>query len=113
MTASPQNRRLFAAAITLVTWIGLGTQLYASYASAGTLPETLWVMLRYFTVIVNLFVAIMFTAIALGRPHIASPFNLAGVTISILLVGIVYNLLLRGCSNSAAAQKSPTSSTTA
>lgn len=35
-------------------------------------------------------------AIALGRPRIASPFNLAGVIIAILLVGVVYNLLLRG-----------------
>jgi hypothetical protein len=96
MTASSQNRRLFAAAIALVAWIGLGTQLDTSYALVGALPDTLWVMLRYYTVIANLLVAILFTAIALGGLRIASPFNLAGVTIAIILVGVVYNLLLRG-----------------
>ena len=51
-------------------------------------------MLRYFTVITNLLIAIVFTAIALGRT-IAPPW-LAGITMAILLVGIVLHLLLSG-----------------
>jgi hypothetical protein len=96
MTALPKNRRLLAAVIALVAWTGLGIQFDASYARSGNVPETLWVMLRYFTVIVNLLVAILFTAIALDLRRLATPFALAGVMIAILLVGIVYHLLLDG-----------------
>ena len=96
MTASPQNRRLFASVIALVGWVGLWTQFDASYALTGGVAKTLWAMLRYFTVIVNLLVAILFTAIALGVPRFASPFRLAGITIAIMLVGVIYNTLLVG-----------------
>ena len=53
-------------------------------------------MLRYFTVITNLFVALLFTASALDNTAIASPRRLAGVTLAILLVGVLFHLLLRG-----------------
>lgn len=53
-------------------------------------------MLRYFTVITNLLVAIVFSAIALDIRRLSTPFQLAGVTIAIMLVGVVYGLLLRG-----------------
>jgi hypothetical protein len=53
-------------------------------------------MFLYFTVIVNFLVAIAFTAQAFGATRIATPFILGGVTIAILLVGVVYNTLLTG-----------------
>lgn len=96
MTAPLKHRRVFAAAIAIIAWIGLTTQFDASYALVSSVPETIWVMIRYFTVIVNLLVAIVFTAIALNIPGLSSPFRLAGVTIAIMLVGVVYNLLLTG-----------------
>ena len=53
-------------------------------------------MFRYFTVITNLIVAVVFTGIALGyRRPTSAPF-VSGVTLAILLVGVVYGLLLRG-----------------
>jgi hypothetical protein len=88
--------RILAAIVALIAWIGLAVQFRASYAVFHTVPSTLWAMVLYFTVIVNLLVAVVFTAMALGRSRLASPFRLGGVTIAILLVGIVYNTLLRG-----------------
>lgn len=88
--------RVLAGLVALIAWIGLGVQFDASFATFQTVPATLWAMLLYFTVIVNLFVAILFTGAALGAERIATPFLLGGVTIAILLVGIVYNTLLKG-----------------
>jgi hypothetical protein len=86
--------RIFAALIALAAWAGLGVQLEASIDLTGALGAAAWAMLRYFTVITNLLVALLFTAIALrGR---ASPFALGGATLAILLVGVVFALLLNG-----------------
>jgi hypothetical protein len=86
--------RLAAALVALVCWVGLAVQFRASYAGQHDLVATLWVLLRFFTVITNLLLAIVMTAVALGRR--ASPFLLGGVTLAILLVGAVYMTLLRG-----------------
>jgi hypothetical protein len=88
--------RASAAIIALIACFGLAVQFRASLALLGSPAAALWVMFRYFTIIANLFVALTFAGIALGRPRIASPALLGGVTLAILLVGIVYGLLLRG-----------------
>lgn len=88
--------RPFAALIALVAWVGLGAQLLASYDLVGALAQSAWVMARYFTVITNLLVALVFTGLALGAERLARPPLLGGVTLAILLVGVVYWLLLRG-----------------
>lgn len=88
--------RLAAGLIALVAWIGLGVQFDASLEINGTVGATLWGMLRFFTVITNLIVALLFSAIALGRRSAIAPSLLGGTTLAILLVGIVYGLLLRG-----------------
>lgn len=89
--------RVLAGGIAAVAWTGLGLQFQASMAQLdNNVAATLWVILRYFTVITNLLVAIVFTAFAFGRTRIASPFILGGVTLAILLVGVVYMTLLRG-----------------
>ncbi|HVR90898.1 MAG TPA: Pr6Pr family membrane protein [Novosphingobium sp.] len=92
----PKIARLLAAIIALLAWTGLAIQFQASFTHYHTVAATLWVMLLYFTVIVNLLVAIFFSATALGYARLATPFRLAAVTIAILLVGVVYNLLLNG-----------------
>ncbi|MBA2770425.1 MAG: Pr6Pr family membrane protein [Sphingomonas sp.] len=86
--------RAAAALIAAVTWAGLAIQFSATYAGHGSAAETLWVLLRYFTIITNLLVAALMTLIAVGRR--VSTFALGGVTLAILLVGVVYMLLLRG-----------------
>ena len=83
-----------AGLVALICWAGLAIQFSATYASQGDAAATLWVMLRFFTVITNVIVAMMMSAVALGRR--VSPLILGGITISILLVGAVYMLLLRG-----------------
>lgn len=85
-----------AALAALAAWVGLAVQLNASSILTGSMGAAAWVMLRYFTVITNLALAVIFTGVAFGRPAYGVPTLLGGVTLSILLVGVVYFLLLRG-----------------
>ena len=96
MTCLTPMARLAAAAIALIAWAGLGIQLQASTELMGSAGAALWAMLRFFTVLANLLVALLFTGIALGWRRTGGPFLLGGVTLAILLVGIVYGLLLNG-----------------
>jgi hypothetical protein len=88
--------RTAAAIVALAGWIGLGVQLDASIAMAGSAGAAIVVMLRYFTVIGNLLSALLFSAVALGSRRAASPFLLGGITLAMLLIFIVYALLLAG-----------------
>lgn len=86
--------RIAAAIVALVALAGLAVQFGATLDQTGSVAATLWVLLRFFTVLANLLVVLTFGWVALGgRPH---PRRLAGVVLAILLVGIVYGLLLRG-----------------
>jgi hypothetical protein len=86
--------RFFALLVALVAWAGLAVQLQASIGLTGSAGAAAWAMLRYFTVLTNLLVALLFLSVALrGR---ASPFAVGGATMAILLVGIVFALLLNG-----------------
>ncbi len=86
--------RLAASVIALIAWAGLAIQFQSTLAQTGSVLETSVILLRFFTVLTNLLVAVTFTALALGRT--VSPFWLGGVTLAIVLVGMVYMLLLRG-----------------
>ena len=84
--------RAAAALIALVCWIGLGVRFSVSYDHLHTISKTAWVLVRYFTIISNLLLAIEMTRIALGAR--ISAFMIGGLTITMMLVGIVYALLL-------------------
>ena len=86
--------RAAAAFIALVAWIGLAVQFRATLASGYSAAETAWILVRFFTVLTNLAVAVTMTLLALGKR--LSPGWLGGVTLAILLVGVVYMTLLRG-----------------
>lgn len=86
--------RLAAAGIALVAWAGLAVQFQATNAMGYSVAETLWVLARFFTILTNVIVAVAMTALALGRYLPAS--LIGGVTLAILLVGVVYMTLLRG-----------------
>lgn len=90
-----QSARVLAGVIALAAWMGLLAQFLATLGLKGNLPETLWVLLRYFTVITNLILAVVFTGVAAGRRGFSEPTLLGGATLAILLVGVVYGLLLR------------------
>jgi len=86
--------RLFAALIAIGAWAGLAVQFAATFGQTGSIPETLWILLRFFTIITNLLVALTMTGVATGRR--VSPFILAGLTLAIVFVGLVYGTLLHG-----------------
>jgi hypothetical protein len=86
--------RVAAAIIALVCWAGIAIQFWASYDHTHDVLTTLWNLARFFTIISNLAVAVAMTAVALDKG--VSPVVLGGLTLAILLVGIVYATLLRG-----------------
>jgi hypothetical protein len=87
-------RNAAAALVAIICWTGLAIQFSATFGHQHHVIPTLWVLLRFFTVITNLLVAVVMTLVAVGRK--VSPFILGGITLSILLVGAVYMTLLRG-----------------
>ncbi len=87
-------RSATAALVAIICWSGLAIQFSATFANQHHVIATLWVLLRFFTVITNLIVAVAMTFEVMGKR--LPPFVLGGATISILLVGIVYMTLLRG-----------------
>lgn len=87
--------RVFALIIALVAWVGLGIHIEAQWRLTGSLLGAAWVLADYFTVTTNLFVAVVFSIVAL-RPGSVSTRLLGFVTINIGLVGVIYALLLRG-----------------
>jgi len=87
-------RNAAAAIVALICWAGLAIQFSATYANQHDVVSTLWILVRFFTVLTNLALAIIMTWVAIGRR--VSPFLLGGITLAILLVGVVYMTLLRG-----------------
>ena len=83
-----------AALIAIVCWAGLVVQFSATYAHQHDVVATLWIIARFFTILTNLLLAIAMTGVAIGRK--VSPFILGGLTLAILLVGVVYATLLAG-----------------
>lgn len=86
--------RLTAAIIAALAALGLAWQFQLNGTIAAPLPPLAraWDMLRYFTIITNLLVAVTLARAALGArigPNLA-----ATVTLSIIMVGVVYRLLL-------------------
>ena len=83
-----------AALVAIVCWAGLAIQFAATYGHQHDAVATLWILARFFTIITNLILAITMTGVAIGWK--ASPFILGGITLAILLVGVVYATLLAG-----------------
>lgn len=90
--------RIAALAVAAVAWLGLGVQYVATFRGPanGDVAMTLWMLLRFFTIWANIVVAVMMSGMGLGQRWAQKPVLLGGATLSILLVGIIYGLLLRG-----------------
>ena len=86
--------RAAAAAIAFVCWTGIALNLWARYSHTHDLLASLWAVARFFTILSNLALAIAMTVIALGRRVSAT--TLGGLTLALLLVGVVYATLLKG-----------------
>ena len=83
-----------AALVAIVCWAGLAVQFSATYANQHDVVATIWVLARFFTILTNLPLAVTMTAVAIGRK--VSRLILGGITLAILLVGVVYATLLAG-----------------
>ncbi|MEO6225335.1 MAG: Pr6Pr family membrane protein [Sphingomicrobium sp.] len=84
--------RAAAALTALICWAALGIRFAVTNAGTHDPLATLWILARFFTITTNLAVAVAMTIVAFGKP--LSDFVLGGLTLAILLVGIVYALLL-------------------
>jgi hypothetical protein len=96
MTALSSRARLSAALIAIIALVGLAAQFNAVMDRQGSAAVTLWSLLRYFTIIANLLVVAVFAGVVSGWKPARGPSVLGGVTLMIILVGVVYGLLLNG-----------------
>jgi hypothetical protein len=87
-------RNAAAALVAIVCWAGLAVQFAATYGVQHDVTATLWVLARFFTILTNLLVAVTMTWVAIGRK--VPPEVLGGLTLALLLVGVIYMTLLRG-----------------
>ena len=92
MKMSPRAR-IAAVLVALVAWAVLLTQVWLSTREHGGLAPALWVLTRYFTLLTNFMVALSFAAMALLGRTLGARW-LAGLTLWILIVGVVYHVLL-------------------
>ncbi|CAN5277178.1 Pr6Pr family membrane protein [soil metagenome] len=94
---APSNlARPAAGIVAAVAWAALLIQFVTSLGDTGSAAAALLFMARFFTITTNLIIALLFTAIACGAATARNPRLVAGVMLAILLVGIIYNTLLRG-----------------
>lgn len=91
------NQRLYAAAGALLGWFALIAQLYLIIEHRTTsLAETLVRYFGFFTILTNTLVALCFTALLSGRGKFFHKVSTqTAIAVYILVVGAVYNLLLR------------------
>jgi len=88
--------RCAAGCIAAVAWLGLTIQCASTFQINHSVWLTLWIVFAYFTILTNLLVAVVFTALAVERTPMRASWVVAGTMLSILLVGIIYALLLHG-----------------
>lgn len=91
-------RTFFQILIALAGWFAVVAQAWLMM-DTGILPpgQLIWRFFSYFTILTNILTAIRFTALALqrGDHFFARPGVQTALTVYILVVGTVYNLVLR------------------
>jgi hypothetical protein len=102
LNAMPVNqpKRSLQISIATIAWLAVILQLYLQIVNRTTaVSEALIRFFSYFTILTNIIVAVCFTALALQKGKAFNIFNnpgrLTAVTVYILIVGLVYNLVLR------------------
>jgi len=103
-TPGAAARRRFVAVAAVLGWAGLGIQLYLIFYSRWTLEASLLGGLvsffSYFTVLTNTLVATVLTCELTSRESATrrwflQPWVSSGIAVSIAVVGLAYNVLLR------------------
>jgi hypothetical protein len=101
---NPRGHKIYAALCALLGWFGLAVQLYlivyARWETQASVMGGLVKFFSFFTILTNILVAVALTCAAIqrhsaGHRFFRSPIVCGGITVSIVLVGIAYNLLLR------------------
>jgi hypothetical protein len=87
--------RLFAAVICIAAIAGIGLELSNLLGQGHSVPKAVWILVRFFTVLTNGLLAIVFANIALRGIRVLPPQVLAGSVSAIVLVGVVFALLLQ------------------
>lgn len=95
-----RNQRFAQIIIALVAWFALILQLYLQIINRTTeVSEAVIRYFSYFTILTNLLVAICFTSLwvtnSKGFRFFSRSSTITAVTVYILIVGLVYNLVLR------------------
>lgn len=95
-----QNMRFSAALVSVLAWAAVSLQLGLSLqlvrAQGGGIADALVIVLGYFTILSNLFVALSAGAVALSPgSRLALPMVRGCATTAIVVVGLGYHLLLR------------------
>ncbi|OXS23560.1 hypothetical protein CGU37_03955 [Pseudomonas fluorescens] len=94
----------YVAAAALAGWVGLAIQqyliFYSRFQSGASLMGGLINFFSFFTVLTNTLAAVVLSYALVKRPSAAQRFFLApavssGIAVSIVVVGVAYNLLLR------------------
>jgi hypothetical protein len=85
--------RAAAAPVAVICWAALGVRFAVTYGQTGDLLAALWILARFFTITTNFALAVAMSWVAIGRR--ISPSALGGLTLSILLVAMVYMILLQ------------------
>lgn len=97
MKDSGNRQRLLSICGAAAGWFALTAQLYLIIVHRTTgLPETLIRYFGFFTILTNLLVACCFTAHALSKRGVFRQTGVqTAIAVYILVVGVVYNLVLR------------------
>lgn len=82
--------------IAVVAWTGLTLNVIDVFGRSGSVVRTIWDLLEYFTILTNLWIALLFTGTMIWPGAPPRPKLVACLALAILLVGVVYHLLLRG-----------------
>jgi len=94
--------RIVAIAVAIVAWGGLAIQYWLLLETMGGPLAAAWRFLGFFTLLTNTWVALIATRVALkpgARNGLNGPRMEYAAAVSIVIVGLVYSLLLRGTWN--------------
>lgn len=96
-----QRYRPLATLGAVLGWFALALQLWMSIRQAGSFLAGVWLLLGFYTILTNLLVAMALTATAIGPTGAVTRFFVrpgvqTALAMSITIVGLIYNVLLRG-----------------
>lgn len=97
-----ENFKPFVIGAAIIVWFSLALQFCVSLQLLNNdFSATLKVFLSYFTVLTNIIVAICFTRLSFVKPAESGNLftqgsTLTAITIYIVVVGLIYNITLRG-----------------